>query len=55
MLAQWLSALAFATQAISISTIQTKGSKLFLESGEQFYVKGMNVTLACSTYSPDSH
>lgn len=40
MLTQWVSLLAFATQAISVPTIAAKGSKLFLDNGEQFFVKG---------------
>ncbi|KAI7641366.1 glycoside hydrolase family 72 protein, partial [Hortaea werneckii] len=41
MLTQWVSLLAFATQAISVPTIAAKGSKLFLDNGEQFFVKGI--------------
>ncbi|GAB1737031.1 hypothetical protein NU219Hw_g393t1 [Hortaea werneckii] len=41
MLTQWVSLLAFATLAISVPTIAAKGSKLFLDNGEQFFVKGI--------------
>ncbi|KAI7128634.1 hypothetical protein KC352_g31647, partial [Hortaea werneckii] len=41
MLTQWVSLLAFATQTISVPTIAAKGSKLFLDNGEQFFVKGI--------------
>ncbi|KAI7190793.1 glycoside hydrolase family 72 protein [Hortaea werneckii] len=41
MLTQWVSLLAFATQAVSVPTIAAKGSKLFLDNGEQFFVKGI--------------
>ncbi|KAI7280137.1 glycoside hydrolase family 72 protein [Hortaea werneckii] len=41
MLTQWVSLLAFATRAISVPTIAAKGSKLFLDNGEQFFVRGI--------------
>jgi len=35
-----LGLLAFAAQVMSIATIEAKGSKLFLSTGQQFFIKG---------------
>lgn len=36
--------LALTRVALSLPTIEGKGSKLFLSTGEQFYIKGLSLS-----------
>lgn len=37
--------LGLASQAFALATIEAKGSKFFLSTGEQFYIKGTSQQL----------
>ena len=48
MLATLVTLATLAARALSIPTIEAKGSKFFTSDGDQFYIKGMNPTsLSC--------